>query len=242
MFSAIFIDRPRLATVIAIVTTIAGLLSLLVIPIAQYPDIVPPQVSVTTTLSRRLGCRRRGDGRAADRKPGRRRRQDDLHEERQRQRRQLLAEGVVRARHRSGHQHGQRQQPRAGRAVEAAGGRAQPGRDGQEAVVRAARRHRAVLAQADATTSCSSRTTRRSTCSIRSRARRASAMPRCSVRRITRCGPGCAPTADRARPDHGRRHQRDQVAERPGGGRPARRSADLATTSSCSSTSRPRDA
>jgi hydrophobe/amphiphile efflux-1 (HAE1) family protein len=49
MFSATFIDRPRLATVIAIVTTIAGLLSLLVIPIAQYPDIVPPQVSVTTT-------------------------------------------------------------------------------------------------------------------------------------------------------------------------------------------------
>jgi multidrug efflux pump subunit AcrB len=48
MFSAIFIERPRLATVIAIVTTIAGLLSLLVIPIAQYPDIVPPQVSVTT--------------------------------------------------------------------------------------------------------------------------------------------------------------------------------------------------
>src|SRR5215831_17618184 len=49
MFSAIFIERPRLATVIAIVTTIAGLLSLLVIPVAQYPDIVPPQVSVTTT-------------------------------------------------------------------------------------------------------------------------------------------------------------------------------------------------
>jgi hydrophobe/amphiphile efflux-1 (HAE1) family protein len=49
VFSAIFIDRPRLATVIAIVTTIAGLLSLFVIPIAQYPDIVPPQVSVTTS-------------------------------------------------------------------------------------------------------------------------------------------------------------------------------------------------
>ncbi len=48
MFSAIFINRPRLATVIAIVTTIAGLMSLFVIPIAQYPDIVPPQVSVTT--------------------------------------------------------------------------------------------------------------------------------------------------------------------------------------------------
>ena len=48
MISAIFVDRPRLAIVIAIVTTIAGLLSLLAIPVAQYPDIVPPQVSVTT--------------------------------------------------------------------------------------------------------------------------------------------------------------------------------------------------
>src|SRR6202012_2214068 len=48
MFPAIFIERPRLATVIAIVTTIAGLLSLLVILVAQYPDIVPPQVSGTT--------------------------------------------------------------------------------------------------------------------------------------------------------------------------------------------------
>src|SRR3954465_8999218 len=49
MLSSVFIHRPRLAAVIAIVTTIAGLLSLLAIPIAQYPDIVPPQVSVTTS-------------------------------------------------------------------------------------------------------------------------------------------------------------------------------------------------
>src|SRR5215467_12342116 len=48
MLSAIFVDRPRLAIVIAVVTTIAGLLALFTIPIAQYPDIVPPQVSVTT--------------------------------------------------------------------------------------------------------------------------------------------------------------------------------------------------
>jgi len=47
MFSSIFVDRPRLAIVIAVVTTIAGLLSLLVIPVAQFPDIVPPQVSVS---------------------------------------------------------------------------------------------------------------------------------------------------------------------------------------------------
>ncbi len=49
MLSAIFVDRPRLAIVIAIVTSIAGALALLTIPVAQYPDIVPPQVSVTTT-------------------------------------------------------------------------------------------------------------------------------------------------------------------------------------------------
>ena len=48
MLSSVFVDRPRLAIVIAIVTTIAGFLALFSIPIAQYPDIVPPQVSVTT--------------------------------------------------------------------------------------------------------------------------------------------------------------------------------------------------
>jgi hydrophobe/amphiphile efflux-1 (HAE1) family protein len=48
MFSAIFVDRPRLAIVIAVVTTIAGVLAYLAMPVAQYPDIVPPQVSVTT--------------------------------------------------------------------------------------------------------------------------------------------------------------------------------------------------
>ncbi|HYF06388.1 MAG TPA: efflux RND transporter permease subunit, partial [Acetobacteraceae bacterium] len=48
MFSAVFVDRPRLAVVIAIVTTLAGLLAMLRIPVSQLPDIVPPQVSVTT--------------------------------------------------------------------------------------------------------------------------------------------------------------------------------------------------
>jgi hydrophobe/amphiphile efflux-1 (HAE1) family protein len=48
MISALFVDRPRFAIVIALVTVIAGFLSLMAIPVAQYPDIVPPQVSVTT--------------------------------------------------------------------------------------------------------------------------------------------------------------------------------------------------
>ncbi len=49
MISAIFIRRPRLAVVIALVTTIAGALALLQIPVAQFPDIVPPVVQVTTS-------------------------------------------------------------------------------------------------------------------------------------------------------------------------------------------------
>jgi hydrophobic/amphiphilic exporter-1 (mainly G- bacteria), HAE1 family len=49
MISAIFVDRPRLAVVIAIVITIAGLLALTRISIAQFPDIVPPQVQVSAT-------------------------------------------------------------------------------------------------------------------------------------------------------------------------------------------------
>src|SRR5271165_1090681 len=48
MISSVFIDRPRLAIVIAIVIALGGFLSLARIPIAQLPDIVPPQVEVTT--------------------------------------------------------------------------------------------------------------------------------------------------------------------------------------------------
>ena len=47
MISSIFIDRPRLAIVIAIVIALGGLLALTRIPVAQLPDIVPPQVEVT---------------------------------------------------------------------------------------------------------------------------------------------------------------------------------------------------
>ena len=49
MISSVFVDRPRLAIVIAIIITIAGGLSMTRIPVAQFPDIVPPQVQVTTT-------------------------------------------------------------------------------------------------------------------------------------------------------------------------------------------------
>jgi hydrophobe/amphiphile efflux-1 (HAE1) family protein len=47
MISSVFVDRPRLAIVISIVITLAGLIALSAIPVAQFPDIVPPQVQVT---------------------------------------------------------------------------------------------------------------------------------------------------------------------------------------------------
>ena len=46
--SSVFIRRPRLAFVISTVITLAGLIALRALPVAQFPDIVPPQVKVTT--------------------------------------------------------------------------------------------------------------------------------------------------------------------------------------------------
>src|SRR4029077_7671973 len=47
--SSLFIRRPRLAFVVSTVITIAGVLAMSVLPVAQFPDIVPPQVRVTAT-------------------------------------------------------------------------------------------------------------------------------------------------------------------------------------------------
>jgi hydrophobe/amphiphile efflux-1 (HAE1) family protein len=45
----VFIDRPRLSIVIAIIMVVAGTAALLGIPLAQYPEIVPPQVRVSAS-------------------------------------------------------------------------------------------------------------------------------------------------------------------------------------------------
>ncbi|WP_170398097.1 efflux RND transporter permease subunit [Ruegeria arenilitoris] len=51
MFSALFISRPKLALVISLVLTIMGAIGYMVLPVAQFPDITPPVVSVTTTYT-----------------------------------------------------------------------------------------------------------------------------------------------------------------------------------------------
>jgi hydrophobe/amphiphile efflux-1 (HAE1) family protein len=48
-FTHAFIDRPILATVVSVFVTLIGLGAMLILPVAQYPEIVPPTVQVTTS-------------------------------------------------------------------------------------------------------------------------------------------------------------------------------------------------
>ena len=49
--SRFFIDRPIFANVIAIVSMLLGAVCLYNLPVAQYPQIVPPTIQVTTTYA-----------------------------------------------------------------------------------------------------------------------------------------------------------------------------------------------
>jgi multidrug efflux pump len=47
MFARFFVDRPVFATVLSIVIVVVGLVALAGLPIAQYPEVVPPTISIT---------------------------------------------------------------------------------------------------------------------------------------------------------------------------------------------------
>ena len=49
MFSRFFITRPIFATVVSLVIVLAGALSMRVLPVAEFPEIVPPEVSVSAS-------------------------------------------------------------------------------------------------------------------------------------------------------------------------------------------------
>ena len=51
MFSKFFINRPIFATVVSIVIIIAGLMGIKGLPIEEYPEVTPPQVSVEATYA-----------------------------------------------------------------------------------------------------------------------------------------------------------------------------------------------
>ena len=47
--SRIFIDRPIFAAVIAIIITLVGAISYFGLPVSQYPDVVPPTITVSAS-------------------------------------------------------------------------------------------------------------------------------------------------------------------------------------------------
>src|SRR3984885_2410247 len=51
MFARFFVDRPVFATVISVVIVIIGLVALTRLPVAQYPEIAPPTITVTANYS-----------------------------------------------------------------------------------------------------------------------------------------------------------------------------------------------
>src|SRR5947209_13381445 len=51
MISNFFINRPIVAMVIAIITILGGLIAMMGLPLAQFPEIVPPQIITSTTYT-----------------------------------------------------------------------------------------------------------------------------------------------------------------------------------------------
>jgi HAE1 family hydrophobic/amphiphilic exporter-1 len=51
VISKFFIDRPIFAVVISLIISILGLLSMATLPIAKYPNVTPPQISVSATYT-----------------------------------------------------------------------------------------------------------------------------------------------------------------------------------------------
>ncbi|WP_330925372.1 multidrug efflux RND transporter permease subunit [Candidatus Sororendozoicomonas aggregata] len=49
MISEFFINRPKFAFVVSIVITLLGIIAIFTLPVAQYPDITPAQVTVSAT-------------------------------------------------------------------------------------------------------------------------------------------------------------------------------------------------
>lgn len=49
MFSKFFINRPIFATVISLLILLAGIVSITVLPVEQYPNLTPPTIQVSAS-------------------------------------------------------------------------------------------------------------------------------------------------------------------------------------------------
>ena len=136
MISKFFIERPILANVIALLMILIGGVALFDLPIAQYPDVVPPTVQVTTRYpgasaktvidTVALPIEQQVNGV-----------EDMLYmQSYSGSRRHLYADRHLQDRHRPQHRAGAGAEPRVQRAVAAADLRAEPGRHRPEEVDR----------------------------------------------------------------------------------------------------------
>ena len=119
--SKFFIDRPIFAGVLSLLIFLAGLISLMALPISEYPEVVPPTVVVRAAYPGRQPEGHRRDRRRAARAADQRRRGHALHVLAGDVRRRDDADGHVRARHRSRQGAGAGAEPRAAGAAAAAG-------------------------------------------------------------------------------------------------------------------------
>ena len=106
-----FIDRPIVAIVIAILTVLLGLVAMVGLPIAQYPDIVPPLIQIQGSFPGADAVDRRAVGGDAARAADERRREHALHAVDERQRRHDDPARHLRRRHRPQHRQGPRAEP-----------------------------------------------------------------------------------------------------------------------------------
>ena len=197
MISKFFIERPVLANVIAILMVVIGLVALINLPVAQYPDITPPTVQVTTRYPGRQRAHGHRHGRAADRAAGQRRRRHDLHAVVLHRRRQLHAHSDVQDRHRPQLRAGAGAEPGRDRACRAAAGGAGAGRRHPEEVDGDPPDHRADVARRQLRQPLSRELRDHP---AQGRARRgspASATSTCSAPASTPCGSGSIPRSCR---------------------------------------------
>src|SRR6478736_4980395 len=124
-----FIDRPRFATVLSVFVTSLGLGALAILPVAQYPEIVPPTVKVTTSYP---GASAETVARTVARTGDQRRREYALHEQPVDRGWQSHHNRHVRDRHRPQHRANADAKPGTGRTNAPARGRPAPGRAGSQ--------------------------------------------------------------------------------------------------------------
>ena len=127
-----FIDRPIFAWVIAIVIMLAGALSILRLPVSQYPPIAPPAIVINASYPGRVGQDGRGLGHPGHRAEDDRARRPAVHELVVGLLRPGDGDADLRRRHQPRHRPGAGAEQAAARAAAAAAGGAAAGRAGRE--------------------------------------------------------------------------------------------------------------